>query len=326
MTQKIEISAKTIVFTVFFLLSLWVVWSLRELLYALLFAFIFMSALKPAVTSLVRRGVPRFLSSLVVFITTIIMLVILFQFILPPIIIEAMMFIKNLPNLISHSFPYLSSSLNTDSFLQFLPNVTQNAFKLVTGLFSNIIFLISIFFFTFYFLLEEKFLGSLFERFVDDKKTKSLLALIETIERRMHSWVWGEIVLMTIIGFATYIGLSFLGVRYALSLAVIAGLLEVVPIIGPIISAVPAFFVAVSMSPVLGSVVLVLYVIIQQLENNIIVPVIMKRAVGLHPVMTLIALTIGGKLGGLMGIILSVPIALIIESVLIEYSKIKVVR
>ena len=323
MIQKVEISAKTIVFTIFFLLSLWVVWLLRELIFALLFAFIFMSALKPAVASLVKRGIPRFLSSLLVFITTITLLVILFQFILPPIIQEALAFIKNLPGLIAHSFPYLASSVDIDSFLQFLPNVTQNALRLVTGLFSNIIFLISVFFFTFYFLLEEQFMASLIERFVDTKKTKSLLILIDRIERRMHAWVWGEIVLLLIIGFATYIGLSFLGIRYALSLAVIAGLLEVVPIIGPIISAVPAFFVAASMSPVLGSVIIVLYIIIQQFENNLIVPIVMKRAVGLHPVMTLIALTVGGKLGGLMGVILSVPIALIIESVLIEYSNTK---
>ena len=124
--------------------------------------------------------------------------------------------------------------------------------------------------------------------------------------------------LMTSIGLLTYIGLSILGVPFALSLAFLAGLLEIVPIIGPIMSAIPAFIVASSASSFLGLGTLVLYLIIQQLENNLIVPYIMNKAVGIHPITTLIALSIGGTLGGILGAILAVPVALIIELSLIH--------
>ncbi len=119
------------------------------------------------------------------------------------------------------------------------------------------------------------------------------------------------------------IGLFFLQVRYALPLAVLAGLLEVVPIIGPTLSVVPAFFVTASISWVSGLSIIVLYFIIQQLENNLIVPLVMKRAVGLHPILILIALSIGGTLGGFLGVFLSVPVALFLETILIEISKIR---
>src|SRR3989344_1233233 len=321
MTQKIEISSKTIVFTVFFLLSLWVVYMIRELIYALCFAFIFMSALKPAVSYINRKGLPRAISAFIVFAFAVLSFVFLFRFIFPPIIGEIIIFIKNFPTLLIATFPSLSSSINSDSLVQLLPNVTGNAFKLITSVFSNIIFLISVMFFTYYFLLEEQFLSSFIRKFLDERQGRTVLTIIDKIENRMSSWVWGEFVLMTVIGLMTYIGLVFLGVRFSLSLAVIAGLLEVVPIIGPILSAAPAFLVASATSPVLGGTILILYLIIQQLENNIIVPTVMRRAVGMNPVFTLIALSIGGKLGGLFGIILAVPIALAIETILIEISK-----
>ncbi|OGK46052.1 hypothetical protein A3B46_00850 [Candidatus Roizmanbacteria bacterium RIFCSPLOWO2_01_FULL_39_19] len=321
MVQKIEISSRTIIFTVFFLLFLWILWIIRELIFALLFAFIFMSAFKPAVSYLHRKKIPRGIAAFVIFATAIGSAVFLFRFILPPVVGEIIIFVKNLPSLITAAFPFLASSINTDSLVGLLPNITNNAFRLVTGVFSNVIFLISVLFFTYYFLLEEQFLGSFVGKFLEKHKADLILDIIDKVEKRMHAWVWGEFVLMMIIGIMTYIGLSFLGVKFGLSLAVIAGLLEVVPIIGPILSAVPAFFVAGAVSPVLGGTIIVLYVIIQQLENNLIVPMIMRRAVGMNPVLTLIALSIGGKLGGVFGIILGVPIALAVETILIEVSK-----
>lgn len=320
MVQKIEISSRTIIFTIFFLLSLWILWTIRELVYALCFAFIFMSALKPGVGYL-SRWIPRGISAFIIFAFTIGSIVFLIRFIFPPIVNEAVVFITNLPELMARTFPALASLIDIKSVVQLLPNITDNAFKVVTGVFSNIFFIMSVLFFTYYFLLEEQFLESFISKFVSNNKSKRIVDVISKIEKRMSAWVWGELTLMLIIGMTTFIGLLFLGVKFTLSLAVIAGILEVIPIIGPILSAVPAFFVATAISPVLGGATIVLYIIIQQLENNLIVPVVMRRAVGINPVLTLIALSVGGKLGGLFGIILSVPIALVIETVLTEISK-----
>ena len=109
-----------------------------------------------------------------------------------------------------------------------------------------------------------------------------------------------------------------IGIRYSLALAVLAGLLEAVPNLGPTISSIPAILLGFAVSPVMGVTALALYFIIQQLENNLIVPVVMKKAVGLNPIITLIALLIGGKIGGVLGVLLAIPITVFLETVLIE--------
>ncbi len=132
------------------------------------------------------------------------------------------------------------------------------------------------------------------------------------IELKLGGWLRGQIILMLIIGISTYIGLTLLGVEYALALAVIAGILEIVPIIGPILSAIPALIVAFTVSPIAGFGVIGLYILIQQLENHLVVPKVMQKAVGFNPLVTIIVLMIGGNLLGLMGAILAIPIAIVV--------------
>lgn len=323
MPQKIEISSKTIIFTVLFLLSLRVIWQVREVIYALFLAFIFMSALKPAVNRLERYKIARPVAAFLVFLVSVASIIFAIFFIVPPIVTESIVFLKSLPLFIVESFPFLSGQISTDSVIRFLPDISKNFVRVAGGLFSNFLFVISVLFFTFYFLLEEKFLKGFLERFFDRSRAGQLLSIAQLAERRMGAWMWSMVVLMSIIGVSTYIGLSLLNIRFALSLAFVAGLLEVVPIIGPTISLVPAFFVAASDSLFSGGAVILLYLIIQQLESNVIVPVVMKKTVGLNPITTLIALSVGTKLGGLMGAVLAVPAALLFETIISEFIKTK---
>jgi len=321
MVQKIEISSRTIIFTVVFLLLLKVIWLVRELFFGLFLAFIFMSALKPAVNKMERYKLPRFVAALIVFILTLSVLFFILSVIIPPLVQESILFFSRIPDLISQAFPLLNQYVNFNSFSSLIPNITQNIIQVVTGIFSNVIFVVSIIFFTFYFLLEEKFLRSFLDRFVEEKKASEIVSIVDMAEKRMGAWVWAQVFLMTIIGLLTYIGLLFFQLPYALPLAVLAGVLEVVPIIGPIFSAIPSIFVAMSISPLMSAYIISFYIFIQQLENNLIVPFVMRRAVGIHPIITLMALTIGGKLGGVMGVILSVPAALFFETILMEITK-----
>lgn len=323
MIQKIEISSKTIVFTVFFLVFLKILWQIRDLIFAIFIAFILMSALKPGVRFLEKRKIPRPIGVLTVFLMTVFLIFFTGFFLFPPLIKESLVFFKNLPLLLNSLFPNLSFSLKTEAITQFLPDLTQNFVKIVSGIFSNFVFSISTIVFTFYFLIEEKIFEKFLKRFLEENQAEEIVAIFEKVEQRMGSWLWGELILMGVIGLMSYAGLSLLQVKYAFPLAVIAGVLEVVPIIGPTISTIPAFFVAVSTSWFLGLSVIALYFLIQQLENNLIVPLVMKKTTGLNPIITLIALTIGGKLGGFLGILLSVPLALFVETVLIELVKIK---
>lgn len=209
--------------------------------------------------------------------------------------------------------------MNFNDLTRYVPDVTNNIFGFISSVFSNTLFVVTTMFFALYFLLEEnlvdRFLHHYFGRKIADKLSETLTLA----ERRMSSWFWGEIVLMTVVGTFSYIGLVIIGVKYALPLAVLAGLLEVVPNIGPVISAVPAIIIGFSQNYFAGFSTMALYVIVQQLENTLIVPMVMKRAVGLNPVFTLVALLLGGRVGGILGVLLSIPILLFTETILREY-------
>ena len=123
----------------------------------------------------------------------------------------------------------------------------------------------------------------------------------------MGAWFRGQIVLSFSIGFLTWISLLILGLPFALPLALLAGILEIVPTIGPIISAIPAVIIALNISPTMALLVVLLYIIIQLLENNILVPRIMEKAVGLNPIVIILGVIIGSKLMGIAGALLAVP-------------------
>jgi predicted PurR-regulated permease PerM len=139
---------------------------------------------------------------------------------------------------------------------------------------------------------------------------KRVAALIGEIEEKIGGWLRGQVFLMFIVGLASFVGLTLLQIDYALSLAVIAGFLEIVPLIGPIVSFIPAAIVASAKSPLAVLLVAVLYILIQQLESNLVIPKVMQKVVGFAPIVTLIAIMIGGKLFGVLGALLSLPTTL----------------
>jgi predicted PurR-regulated permease PerM len=143
--------------------------------------------------------------------------------------------------------------------------------------------------------------------------------LFRRIEERLGRWLRGQLFLGLIIAVLTYIGLVSLGVKYALVLALIAGLTELLPAIGPFIGAIPAVIVGLSQDPWKGLFVAILYLVIQQLENNLIVPRVMSKATGLNPVIVIISLLVGAKVAGVIGVILAVPTVLIITTFLEDF-------
>lgn len=130
---------------------------------------------------------------------------------------------------------------------------------------------------------------------------------IHLVEEKLGAWLRGQIVLSLAIGVITWIVLQAMGIPYAVPLAILAGFLEIIPTLGPIIAAIPAVIVGFAISPVMGIAVLIAYAAIQIAENNILVPKIMQKAVGLNPVVILIAILIGAELLGVVGALLSIP-------------------
>ena len=128
------------------------------------------------------------------------------------------------------------------------------------------------------------------------------------IEARLGMWARGQLILMVTIGVATGIAYSVLGLPGALLLALIAALTEIIPIVGPLIGAVPALLVATTISPETAVFTLGVYVLIHAIEGNVLVPIVMRNTVGLSPFLVLVSLLIGGTAGGILGAVVAVPI------------------
>ena len=137
----------------------------------------------------------------------------------------------------------------------------------------------------------------------------------------MGRWLQGQLLLMLIIFALDYAGLLLRKVPYALTLALLAGLLEIIPYIGPMISAVLALIFGFFISPLVGLLAFAWFAIMQQIEGNIIVPLVMRKAVGLNPVVVIVALLIGAKLAGVVGIIISVPRATVFSEIVNDLTR-----
>ncbi len=315
----VTISLKSVALFTLIPLGIYLLWLVRDLIFSLLIGFILMSALKPAVAYLVKMKVPRTLSVIVTYLLFLLFIVALFSLIIPPIIYETSLLLSSLPYAIENIMPQIADYISVTDLTSYVPNVTNNIFGIVSSIFSNTLFVITTLFFGLYFLLEENLLEKSMNRYFDPSTAEKLKAIFLKAEKRMSAWFWGELTLMTVVGLLTFLGLHLIGLgRYAVPLAVLAGLLEVVPNIGPIISSIPAILLGFVSSSFTGFAALALYVIVQQLENTLIVPMIMRKAVGLNPILTLIALILGGRLGGILGVLLAIPLFLFVETIVSE--------
>jgi len=315
MPQKIDISHKTIIFTVIFLLALWTIFLIRDLLVILFIAVIFVSALAPLVALLVRLKVPKVLSIAITYIIIIAVVALLIFIILPPLIEESTKLIMVAPSLISEFFNI--TNIDKSVFASELTSLSKNLFSATLSLFDNLLATVFVLVITFYLLLERENLESRAALLFKGREERVRILIVK-IEEKLGAWMQGQLVLSLVVGILSYIGLTIFNIPFALPLAMIAGIMEVVPVIGPIISALPAIFIALTISPLLSVGVAAMFLVVQQLENHLIVPQVMKRAVGLNPLIVILAVAIGGRLLGIAGALLAVPVAVVIQIIATE--------
>lgn len=311
--HSVEISHRTIIFTVLFIIFLAVVRQIEGILVGIFVSYLIMAAVNPLVNFLEKFKIPRSLSAIVILIGMLSGIVSGIAALIPPIVDQTGAFLSQLPKLLGQLGVQLDQSLVSSQ----LGSIPQNAFKVISGVFSNALAVFTILVMSYYMILERQHLSIRLTKWFGDSET-TFEDLLAKIEVKIGAWIRGQVILSLIIGSAVYIGLISLSIPYAVPLAIIAGLMESIPNIGPTVSMVPAAVVGFTISPLHGGAVVLLYFLIQQFENNLIVPLIMRRAVGLNPLVTIIALMVGLALGGVAGAVLSIPVVLIGE-VLIPY-------
>jgi len=313
MAEKIEISHRTIIFTVLFLIGIWFLYQIRHVILAIFISVIFMSALNPTIDRLERFKLPRWVAIALVYIGILGIIGGVLAFIIPALVEQSGIFVNRLISFL-RLFDFFG--VKTDiiaSQISQLSSIPANILKFAISLFSNLLALLAFFVITFYLLLERRNLDRYLVALFGKGNQAKAKAFVDRTEKKLGGWVRGQVALMTIVGLLTYVGLLLLGMEFALPLAILAGLLEIIPNLGPLIAAVPAVLIGLGISFWSGVAVAALYFLVQQIENTLIVPKVMQRAAGVNPLVTILALAIGFKIAGVVGAILAVPLFLIIQ-------------
>lgn len=315
MTRRIDISSKTVIFVAAFGILLWILFHILDIILLFFVAFILMSALNPMVERLRRWKVPKILAVLVVFLLTLGGIISLLTAGLSPLVSQTSNLVQRLGETINS---LLQTNIVDQSVIQQeVSKFSAQVVSITLDVFKNLISWVSVLVVTIYMLFDREKMENYVTSFFGERQDK-VKSLLRKIEDKLGAWLHGQLLLSAVVGILVYIGLVILGVEFALPLAIIAGLLEVVPVIGPIISAIPAILVGLTVSPLFAALIGGLYLAVQQIENQIIVPQVMKRAVGLNPLLVILAVSVGGRLLGIAGALLAVPIAVVIQLIVQE--------
>ncbi len=333
MNDPVKIATQIFFRLLALIILLWLIINTRDYLILLFGATVIALALDPLVSRFTHPHLPRGIAATLVVLGILLIFTGLIAVMVPLVLNQAQELIKDLPLLLEKSLETIlfwsGQGLNQqlDTFLQqFTAQISQSLVNTSGGLirvgqsvFSGLVSLGTFLVVLLYLLIELPHLIKGLERLVSPEKRPWFRGKIKELKERLGYWVHGQIILMIIVGSLTGVGLSILQIPFALPLGVLAGLLEVIPMIGPVVAMLPSLIVALALSPWKALSVLVLYFLIQQVENTLIVPKVMHRSVGLDPLIIITVLTLGGKFFGFGGLLLSIPATLVAWTLLEDY-------
>jgi predicted PurR-regulated permease PerM len=302
---------------------------IRDILAILFISLLFASALTPWITAMEHHRIPRRLGILLIYLSIISIIALSIVLIVPPIIEQYNELVTLFPQYSEGIVQFVRSYSGqfdvVERLKEFLAGIQSNALQFAGTIFtkifdviSGIVALLIVFVVTFYMVAEEGIIRRAVHSIAPQKYHESIDELTVKIQHKIGLWLRGQFILSFIIFALSFIGLSVLGVKYALILALFAGLTEFVPILGPILGSIPAIFIAFNQTPLLALFVILLYLLIQRMENDFLVPTVMQKAVGVNPLVSIIALLIGGKLGGIVGMLLAIPVVTVV-GVIIDF-------
>jgi predicted PurR-regulated permease PerM len=330
--HTISITTGTIVKTLVVLGGAWLLYYLRDLVLVIVTAVVLASAIEPGVQSLKHYKVPRVLAVIGIYVIVVGIFFSIFLFFIPLVVQDLATLLSEIPlylervNTLSALDEYSSifgvpmPVVSAESLVGELKTaldatgIFTDAFTAMSQVFGGVLSFILIFVFTFYFAVSETGVGD-FLRFVTPRQYEGyVIDLWRRSQTKIGLWMQGQVLLGLLIGAFVYLGLTIIGVKYALLLAVLAALLELIPVFGPTLAAVPAVILGLANGGVgVAIAVVLLYVILQQFENHLLYPLVVTKVVGVPPLLVILALIIGAKLAGFLGILLSAPMAAVIQ-------------
>ncbi|MDD4994927.1 MAG: AI-2E family transporter [Patescibacteria group bacterium] len=323
----VGISTMTIIKVALVALTLVFLWIIRDILAIFFVALILAALIDPFADWFQRHRIPRSLAVIFIYVVLLALLAVILFLLIPPLVEE----IGQLAANFEHYWEKITSGFNVvkgyaysrgiESGVErglvaageWLTGAMSGLFGTITGFFGGLAAIVLILVLTFYMVAEESSAKRTFHNITPVKYQPYVAQLISRMKVKIGLWLRGQILISFLVGLLVYIALTILGVHYALMLALIAAAAEFVPYLGPVLASVPAIFLAFVQSPVKALLVLIVYILIQQLENNVLTPKITQKTVGLNPIVSIAALLIGAKLGGIAGAILAIPIATVVS-------------
>jgi predicted PurR-regulated permease PerM len=323
----LNISVGTMVKTFLVFILFYALYLLSDLVLVLLTSIVVASSVEPATKWFMKRKVPRVPAVLVVYVLFLGLFAGAFYLFLPPLLRDVSLFMSSLPQYLDflgrwnpwkEVFDYQMILNNLVS--QFSPGLSaggasgtgNNIAHTVSGVIGSLLNFILVLVISFYLAVQEKGIENFLKIIVPLKSEKYIIDLWYRSQAKIGKWMQGQLLLGVLVGVLVYLGLLILDVQQAFMLAVIAALFELIPVFGPTISAIPAVMIGFTSSANLGFMTIALYIIIQQFENHLIYPVVVRKVVGVPPILVIIALLVGAQLGGFMGLILSVPLSAVL--------------
>jgi predicted PurR-regulated permease PerM len=344
--KTINISSGTIIKTLLIALLFVVFYYLRDIVLVVFLAIIIASSIEPGTQWFLRRGVPRILAVLLIYFTAVMILVVVFYFLFLPLLNQSASFLSTLPGYLGElqvwnplqNNQLLSSNSVVQGFSQTfslsqiveqintaVSSYSDGFFSTASIVFGGILSFLLVIVLSFYLSVESDGVSNFLRIVTPAKNEKYILSLWKRSQHKIGLWMQGQIVLAIIIAMLVFLGLTLLGIENALLLAVLAGLFEIIPLFGPILAAIPAVTLALVTNGLTSALVVVgLYLIIHQFENQLIYPLVVRKIVGVPPIVSILALIIGYKLAGFVGLLISVPVATMFLEFLNDVEKHKI--
>ncbi len=320
-SRNITVSFSTLLKVVLVGVAIYFFYQVLDVLALIFVAVIISTALEPAVDWLQRYHIPRVFGVLLIYLGLFSVIALVLLLIVPPLVSELGDLASRLPDYydrllssFSHASPFNDQvALTLQQLLQSvgtsIASASSSLFSTLASVFGGLVQFVATFVMAFYLVVQEQGLTRFIHSVTPLQYQSKVDSSMGKIKAKLGQWLRGQLLLMLIIGAFDYVGLKILGMDYALVLGLWAGLTEIIPYIGPILGAVPAIFLALSVSPTTAFWVAILFLVAQQLENNLVVPMVMKRAVGLNPVVSITVILVGARLGGIVGALMAIPVA-----------------
>lgn len=316
----VTVSPVSIAFTIFFILGLYGVFYIRNVIILLFASFILSVALNPVVKLLNSKlSIPKVAAIVMAYLFLIIIVATSLGLLIPPLAKQVVHLVN------TFNLPFLQEQLKEFNFnLQELSSLVSNfgssfsvVFDVINATFTSVFTLFTILVMSFYVMLERQELHKKARWFTKKQEyIDQTKEFIDSVELQLGGWVRAQVILMVSIFVVTFVSLTLISVPYALPLALIAGLLEIVPNLGPTLAMIPAVFVAyVTFGPVMAGIVFLLYIVIQQLENNILVPKVMKASANVNPLVSITSILVGLKVAGVTGALLAIPVYILARTI-----------